>query len=344
MEKSKNSNLHAAKSAKNDEFYTQYSDIAEELKHYKEHFKGKVVYCNCDDPEWSNFWKYFHNNFRSLGLKKLIATHYAPGYDVSYAKIYEGGDDFNMDAGKTVDIYGNDGFAPGDFRSNDSIQFLEECDICCTNPPFSLFRPFISQLMEYENQFIIIGNMNAITYKEVFPLLKDNKVWAGYGFNLSMVYKSPYPNLLEANQKYVRSKGYDPEQGYVKVPAICWFTNLDINKRHDGLWHLNGKFDETKSHRYYEGFENDYPKFDNYDAINVNKVSDIPIDYPGVIGVPITFLDKYNPDEFKIIKFRKGNDDKDLCINGKCPYFRVLIQNKQPISKADDKKGERNGS
>lgn len=332
MEKPKNSNLHAAKSAKNDEFYTQYNDIAEELKHYKEHFKGKVVYCNCDDPEWSNFWKYFHNNFRSLGLKKLISTHYAPGFEVSYAKIYEGGDDFNMEAGTTIDIYGNDDYAPGDFRSDDSIQFLEECDICCTNPPFSLFRSFISQLMAYEKKFIIIGNKNALANKDIFPLVKNNKIWTGVrGFSGGMWFYAEYEGKTE---KIVDGKKV------INVPSI-WFTNLDITKRHDGLWHHNGEFDKTKAHTYYEGFEDFYPKYDNYDAINVDKTKDIPIDYEGVLGVPITFLDKYNPDEFEILGCSAYSCPTHfgcgaLYVNGKKTYTRILIRNKQPISKEDD--------
>ena len=177
----------------------------------------------------------------------------------------------------------------GDFRSEESIAFLKEADIVVTNPPFSLFREYVAQLMEYNKKFIILSNMNAITYKEFFPLIKENKVWAGYGFNMSMIYKTPYPNLLESNRRFVISKGYNPDEGYVKVPAICWFTNLDIDLRHE----------EMKLYKRYD--ERIYPKYDNYDAINVDKVDNIPEDYYGNIGVPITFLNKYNPDQFEII-------------------------------------------
>ena len=177
----------------------------------------------------------------------------------------------------------------GDFRSEECIGFLEEADIVVTNPPFSLFREYVAQLMQFKKKFIILGNMNAITYKEIFPLIKDNKIWTGYGFNKSIVYKTPYPNLLEANRKFVLSKGKNPDEGYVKVPAICWFTNLDIDHRHEGIIPYK-KYNET-----------DYPQYDNYDAINVDKVLDIPEDYYQNIGVPITFLDKYNPDQFEII-------------------------------------------
>ena len=303
-----NTNLHAAKNAKNDEFYTQYNDISEEIKHYKRHFQGKVVFCNCDDPESSNFWRYFHNNFRSLGLKKLIATHYAPGYEVSYAKIYEGGDDFNMEAGLTIDIYGNDDYAPGDFRSNDSIRLLEQADIVVTNPPFSLFRIYVAQLMEYEKKFIIWGNNNAITYKEFFPLVKENKVWLGYLANKTCYFQLS-DDYEKWDEKYTKQKNDGHKYG--KVPAISTFTNLDIDKRHDGLWHLNGKFDDTRAHYHYKGFEDKYPKYDNYDAINIDKVKDIPIDY-----VPCWFnCDKADTCEYAIKNQNIGAVSVDKTIN-----------------------------
>ena len=336
----KHDGLRAAKSAANDEFYTQYNDIANEIPHYRPHFMGKVVYCNCDDPTSSNFWIYFHNNFKSLGLKKLISTHYQKDTEPSYALIYEGGDDFNMKAGKTIEIVGNlseDGktfYTAGDFRSDACIELLKKADIVCTNPPFSLFRQYLAQLVEYNKKFLIIGNINAITYKEVFPLIKENQIWIGYKFNgkpMEFIVPDDYPLKGSVN-------GYLPDgRKYVGVGGTCWYTNLDIPKRHDGLWHKNGKFDNAKAHCYYEGFEDNYPKYDNYDAIEVSKTKDIPIDYPGVMGVPITWLDKYNPDEFEIIKFRKGDDGKDLCVNKKCPYFRILIRNRNPIRKEDDK-------
>ena len=347
----KNETLHAAKTAANDEFYTQYNDISNEIPHYRPHFKGKVVYCNCDDPTWSNFWIYFHNNFKSLGLKKLISTHYQKDTEPSYALIYEGGDDFNMEAGKTIEIVGNyseDGktfYTAGDFRSDACIELLKEADIICTNPPFSLFRQYIAQLIEYEKKFVIIGNQNAITYKEIFPLLKDDKMWLGYKTG-DMAFKVPDNSEPRATRFWIDEDG----QKWRSMGNICWFTNLDLAKRHDGLWHKNGKFDNAKAHCYYEGFEDNYPKYDNYDAINVDKTKDIPIDYPGAMGVPITWLDKYNPDEFEILdardyalndRQRKKNTylikDKDGAINGKPTYARIVIRNRNPIRKEDDK-------
>lgn len=342
----KNESLHAAKTAANDEFYTQYNDISNEIPHYRPHFKGKVVYCNCDDPTWSNFWIYFHNNFKSLGLKKLISTHYQKDTEPSYALIYEGGDDFNMEAGKTVEIVGNysvDGktfYTAGDFRSDACIELLKEADIVCTNPPFSLFRQYIAQLFEYEKQFIIIGSKNAITYKEVFPLIKDNKMWIGAGFSGGNAYFG-VPKDADVTQY---AKGvYDSETKLVHFRNVTWFTNLDLAKRHDGLWHKNGKFDNAKAHCYHEGFEDNYPKYDNYDAIEVSKTNNIPIDYPGVMGVPITWLDKYNPEEFEIVGLDRYTAPKEvlvggrLAVKGKSTYARILIRNRNPIKKEDDK-------
>ena len=320
----KNANLRKADKEKNDEFYTQLSDIEKELKHYKHHFKDKVVFCNCDDPEHSNFWLYFSLNFEELELKKLIATHFdkeKPSYKLEMWRDSAG----VHSSIKTLR-------ENGDFRSAESIALLKESDIVVTNPPFSLFREYVAQLIEYEKKFVILSNMNAITYKEFFPLLKENQVWAGYGFNLSMIYKTPYPNLLESNRKYVKAKGYDPDAGYVKVPAICWFTNLDIDKRHENLI------------LYKRYTPSEYPKYDNYNAINVDKVTDIPIDYYGVMGVPITFLDKYNPDQFEIINgmnrymivgeeklnARIKEERSHLCkIGENTTYFRVLIKRKK---------------
>lgn len=361
----KNKNLRNAKKNAKDEFYTVYKDISAECSHYRKHFPGKVVYCNCDDPTWSNFWRYFHNNFKSLGLKKLIATHYAPGEEESYAMVYEGGNDFHMEEGKCIPIHADEGFlekedayCAGDFRSKDCIALLEESDIVVTNPPFSLFRQYVTQLMEYEKHFIIIGNQNAITYKEIFPLVKENKIWWGASIHSGdrMFY---VPDNYELN---AAGCGID-ENGrkFIRIKGVRWYTNLDIKMRHDGLWHRGGKFDQTIAHKYYEGFEWRYLKYDNYDAINVDKTKEIPIDYSGVMGVPITWLDKYNPDEFEIIGFfnnyspetadvSKGQIYGDPVhvesttslfrgpvINGKAKYFRILIQNKNPIAKADDK-------
>lgn len=308
-----------------------------------------MVYCNCDDPTWSNFWRFFHNNFRSLGLKKLIATHYAEGEKDSYAMVYEGGNDFDMELGQSIPIHSDDGFpeegyCAGDFRSKDCITLLEESDIVCTNPPFSLFRKYVTQLVEHDKNFIIIGNQNAITYKEIFPLLKGNEMWLGYHCG-DMSFTVPADSEPRATRFWIDDNG----QKWRSMGNICWYTNLDIKKRHDGLWHLGGKFDQTLAHKYYEGFEWKYPKYDNYDAINVDKTKEIPIDYPGVMGVPITWLDKYNPDEFEIIDINphffmmveQGLPKiKQLTLKNvgrKDPYARILIKNKNPINKADDK-------
>lgn len=292
-----NANLHKAKNEKNDEFYTQLSDVAAELKHYKDHFRGKIVFCNCDDPTWSAFWKYFHLNFGKLGLKKLVSTHYdrvAPTYKMEY----EGGDDDNIETGVKTPLEGN-----GDFRNQECLDLLDECDIVVTNPPFSLFREYVRVLMEYGKKFLIIGNMNAITYKEIFPLIKDNVLWLGCrGFNRDMYFDVPddYKQYLLDNKK--EGSAYKVAGGVVmgRLASACWFTNLDHVKRHEKLVLWKQYTPE------------DFPKYDNYDAINVDKVQNIPIDYDGVMGVPITFLDKYNPEQFEIVAFRKGDDGKDL--------------------------------
>lgn len=266
----KNDNLHKAKDAKNDEFYTRIEDVAEELRHYKKHFAGKVVFCNCDDPTWSAFWRYFHLNFAELGLKKLISTHY-DRTEPTYKMEYEGGDDNDVEVGVKTLLEGN-----GDFRSKECLDLLDECDIVVTNPPFSLFREYVSTLIQHGKKFLIIGNKNAITYKEFFPLLKENKVWIGYS--------SP--------------SEFDTPNGMTKkINGLTrWFTNLDIQKRHEKLilWkHFTPE---------------EYPAYLNVDnAINVDSVDNIPFDYYGIIGVPITFLSKYNPDQFEIIGI-----DKDL--------------------------------
>lgn len=269
---SRNDNFSAAKRAKNDEFYTQREDIGAELLHYMPHFKDKVVYCNCDDPDKSEFWKFFESVFDKWGLKKLIATHYNPGAE-SYS--YEIGADHRVV--KTL-LPCN-----GDFRSAACVELLKEADIVVTNPPFSLFREYVALLMKYEKKFLIIGSMNAITYKEIFPLLKDNKIWLGYH----------HPKRFIQPDGTVRSFG-----------NILWYTNLDIEKRHEPL-------DLHENH--YIGNEDKYPKYDNYDAINVDKVADIPCDYYECIGVPITFLEKYCPEQFKIVGFTSGQNDFDEC-------------------------------
>ena len=292
-----NANLHRAKNEKNDEFYTQLTDVAAELRHYKDHFRGKIVFCNCDDPTWSAFWKYFHLNFSVLGLKKLVSTHYDRN-EPTYKMEYEGGDDNNIEVGVKTPLEGN-----GDFRNQECLDLLDECDIVVTNPPFSLFREYVKTLMEHGKKFLIIGNMNAITYKEIFPLIKDNQIWLGNrGFSKDMYFdvSEERKAWLLANKK--EGSAYKIIDGVVmgRLASACWFTNLDHTKRHEKLvlW------------KHYTSEE--YPKYDNYDAINVDKVSDIPIDYDGVMGVPITFLDKYNPEQFEIVAFRKGDDGKDL--------------------------------
>ena len=329
--------LRKAKNAKNDEFYTQLCDIENELKHYRNDFKDKVILCNCDDPYESNFFKYFAMNFNAFGLKKLIATCYETSPIVNTQLSFFPDDEkiVNVEnAGKKahkieitevtdlngdgrvdlldVEIIIKNSVTPllgdGDFRSEECIELLKEADIVATNPPFSLFREYVAQLIEYDKKFIIIGNKNAITYKEIFPLLKNNKMWLGYGFNGGNAY------FAVAKEVHYADGVYNKNTGLVKFRNCCWFTNLDTQKRHEDLLLYKPYSPE------------EYPEYDNYEAINVDKVSDIPCDYDGVMGVPITFLDKYNPKQFKIVKFRKGNDDKDLSVNGKCPYFRILIR------------------
>lgn len=274
----KNKNLHAAKRAKNDEFYTQMVDIENELKYYKDRFKGKTIFMNCDDPEESNFWKYFHLNFEFFGLKKIISTHYLENQK-SYMLEYEGGNDVDTSVGVKTNLEGD-----GDFRSEESINLLKESDIVITNPPFSLYRTYVAQLIEYEKKFIIMGNQNAITYKEIFPLIKENKIWLGVNTNKTIEFQVP------DNYDHTKNGRIDVNGNkYVKVPAISWFTNLEHYKRNEEiiLW---------KSYN-----EEDNPKYDNYDAIEVSKVKEIPEDYYGVMGVPITFLNKYNPNQFEIL-------------------------------------------
>ena len=335
-------NLDRAKEAKKDEFYTQLADIENELKHYRQHFRGKTILCNCDDPYESNFFKYFANNFNAFGLKKLIATCYngSPvqgselmldfgdfqdepkkiAYKVEITEVTDANGDGRIDLADVRHLMQNDKNVlstlkeNGDFRSKECIELLKEADIVVTNPPFSLFREYVAQLMAYEKKFLIIGNMNAITYKEIFPLIKNNQLWLG-------------PSITSGDRKFWVPDDYElraagcgiDETGrkFIRVKGVRWFTNLDHKKRHEEL---------ILFHQY---SPEEYPKYDNYDAINVNATNDIPVDYDGAMGVPITFLDKYNPEQFEIIRFRKGNDEKDLSINGKCPYFRILIRKKK---------------
>lgn len=306
--------LTKAKKNKNDEFYTQLSDIEKELKHYKEYFKNKTIYCNCDDPRESNFFKYFYLNFEFLGLKRLICSCYKNQNIDLFSKNesdnavwieYEGnGNIENFDNIKVNNFKDN-----GDFRNKESIELLKKADIVVTNPPFSLFREYIAQLMEYNKKFILIGNTNALTYKEIFTLFQENKIQTGNtNFNVGMFFQVP-----DYFKKFTKE-----EEGkkFVRVSTSCWFTNLPV-KRHNDFIPLYKKYNKEE-----------YPEYENYDGINVDKVSEIPKDYNGVMGVPITFLDKYNPEQFEIIGFRKGNDNKDLRIKEKSLYFRMLIKRK----------------
>jgi len=260
-----NANLHKAKDAKNDEFYTQLTDVSKELMHYKQHFKDKIVLCNCDDPTWSAFWKYFHLNFSALGLKKLISTHYDKN-EPTYKMEYTGGDDNDIEVGVKTPLEGN-----GDFRNQECLDLLDEADIVVTNPPFSIAREFyIPLLFEHNKKFLIIGDLNWVSYKGIFPLLKDDVMWLGY---------NNVPSFVQ------------PDGTIKKFGNKLWFTNLDHEKRHEKLI-LWKKYSSE-----------DYPKYDNYDAIEVSKVSDIPCDYDGNMGVPITFLSSYNPEQFEIVGF-----------------------------------------
>lgn len=355
-----NKNLNAAKEAKKDEFYTQLTDIENELKHYRQHFRGKVILCNCDDPYESNFFKYFANNFNAFGLKKLIATCYngspITGQELPLFAIDEEGNEkkvaYKVEITEVTDVNGDGRIdladvryllqndknvlstlrENGDFRSRECIELLKEADIVVTNPPFSLFREYVAQLMKYEKKFLILGRMSALHYSEIFPFIKNNKIWLGFGFNLSMVYKTPYENTNEANQKFVKAKGLDPNDNYIKVPAITWYTNLDHKKRHEHLI----------TFRVYS--PDDYPSYDNYDAIDVDEVVNIPKDYKGIMGVPDTYLGQHNPDEYELIgigsgklassigvkRNYRGRTDLAFTVNGqhKCPYSRILIKKK----------------
>jgi len=373
-----NSQLTKARRAKNDEFYTQLTDIEKELRHYRRHFEGKVVLCNCDDPFESNFFKYFVLNFNRLGLKKLIATCYTGSpianqqlsifdvigkeddnsnkpYKAIVTKVYDktgdGGVDmfdvaelFKSGENQLSELQGN-----GDFRSAECLSLLAEADIVVTNPPFSLFREYVATLIEYGKKFVIMGNKNAITYKEFFPYLMNNKIWAG-ATSLNGGRWMIMPRAVEVESK--KAKTNEHGEIILNVAGVCWFTNLDIKKRHDSLIMIK---------RY---SPDEYEKFENMDgAINVDKVVDIPMDYPGVMGVPVTFFEKYNPDQFEIVgcadadivpdewkgmsqkfvdlyylqgntgSYKQGN--RLACYishagEAKVPFKRVLIRNKHP--------------
>lgn len=293
-----NKNLNKAKEAKKDEFYTQFEDINNELKHYCEHFRGKTVLCNCDDPRVSNFFTYFAYNFEFLGLKKLITTCYKSQNIDLFSQnqseqavylIYEGDKNGNHtpDANEigVMPLKGN-----GDFRSKECIELLKEADIVVTNPPFSLFREYVAQLIEYDKKFLIIGHQNAITYKEVFPLIMNNQIWLGYGFKGGAGhFISHYEDTATAGNH---------RDGMIRVSGVTWFTNLEIKKRHEDII------------LYKQYTAEEYPTYINYNAIEVGKTADIPLDYDGIMGVPITFLDKYNPSQFEILG--KSSDIADM--------------------------------
>ena len=381
-----NANLHKAKDAKNDEFYTQLTDVAKELMHYKAHFKDKIVLCNCDDPTWSAFWKYFHLNFAELGLKKLISTHY-DREEATYKMEYAGGNDNDIEVGVKTPLEGN-----GDFRNQECLDLLDECDIVVTNPMFSLFREYVSALMEHNKKFIIWGNNNAITYKEFFPLLKNNEVWLGYTANKTLVFRIPdsYAKWDEKETQKMNDGNH-----YAKVPAISVFTNLDIEKRHEKLILWKNYTPE------------EYPTYDNYNAINVNKVSEIPCDYceswgvtdeelerldasewevvrttgdlhyiipakdtelrkmmsgqaagykkaiekelgkaiylEGAMGVPITFLDKYSPEQFEILGLLQSSTDQQAGIPN-LRYYNEFKEMRQDMSFTGASGGKANGN
>jgi len=319
--------LQKAKKSKSDEFYTQLCDIESELQHYKRHFQNKVVFCNCDDPRISNFYNYFASTFNELGLKKLVTACYQKQErDLFNTTNTKKGFFFEYSELNTpIEIREFKG--DGDFRSPESIELLKQSDIVVTNPPFSLFREYVEQLVRYDKRFLIIGNINAITYKEIFKLIKENKAWLGINLGRGISgFIVPEHYELYGTEARIDSFG-----NRIVSPNNClWLTNLDNFKRHEDIQLTNR----------YLGNESKYPKYDNYDGINVDKTEDIPLDYDGHIGVPITFLHKFNPDQFEIIKFRKGNDGKDLSIDGKSPYFRILIRNKRVknISQEESKK------
>lgn len=349
-----NSKLHVAKNNKNDEFYTQYADIKNEINAYLEYdenlFKNKTVLLPCDDPEWSNFTKYFALNFEKFGLKKLISTSYAvpnkyqmygqidlfdnsdliknspnfdPINDKNKGKIFtltRKNKKVNIDDLKWEYLEGD-----GDFRSEEVKKLRDESDFIITNPPFSLFREFVSWIIETNKKFTIIGSKNSITYKEIFPLIKNNKIWLGDGFNNgNAFFKIPRSSNLNFAKGVLES-----ESSIVKFRNCSWFTNIEHGRRHQSLT-LMTKADNIKFSKHKEIKNIGYQKYDNYDAIDVPFVDAIPSDYDGVMGVPITFLDKYCPEQFEIVSFRKGEDGKDLVFTRERervqPYFRILVQ------------------
>ncbi|MCQ2270285.1 MAG: adenine-specific methyltransferase EcoRI family protein [Bacteroidales bacterium] len=322
-----NKNLNQAKNAKKDEFYTQLVDIENELKHYKEHFKDKVVLCNCDDPRVSNFFHYFSYNFEKLGLKKLITTCYKNQERDLFSQndseraiwLEYNGDKNNNRVPDPNEIGINYFQGDGDFRSKECIELLKQADIVVTNPPFSLFREYVAQLIEYEKKFVILGNQNAITYKEIFSLIKENRIWLGHCLSFAK-FKVPADYEERSTRFWIDETG----QKWRSFGNICWFTNLDIEKRHEDLILFKQYYPEN------------YPKYDNYDAINVDKTADIPCDYNGIMGVPITFLDKYNPEQFEIVGQMANTKIDEInfgypFIHKERKYARILIRRRHPV-------------
>tara|TARA_B100001123_G_C15237941_1_gene997930 strand:- start:250 stop:1272 length:1023 start_codon:yes stop_codon:yes gene_type:complete len=334
----RNKHLHKASKAKKDEFYTQLSDIERELKHYKKHFKNKIVYCNCDDPRVSNFFHYFSYNFEKLGLKKLITTCYKnqnmdlfSQNDSEQAIYLEYDGDKNKNHVPDPEKIGIKHLkGDGDFRSKESIELLKQADIVVTNPPFSLFREYVAQLIEHNKKFVIIGHQNAIKYNFIFKLIKNNKIWLGYGF------KGGAAHFINKHYDDYAAAG-DHKEGMIRVSGVVWFTNLDISKRHEDLI------------LYKQYNPKEYLKYDNFDAINVGKTKEIPLDYEELMGVPITFMDKYNPTQFEILGIFDDKREKSDAfiqgiptyvdeqhknyvgpvIKGKALYTRILIRNKK---------------
>lgn len=319
MAKTKNINLNKAGNAKEDEFYTKITDIEKELRHYKDFLRGKIVFCNCDDPETSNFWLYFRLNFYELGLKKLISTHYEvdkPSYKLEIVST-DSEEQLGLPEYIRTPLQQN-----GDFRSPECIEILKEADVVITNPPFSLFREYVNQLVEYNKKFIIIGRETAITNKDIFVYLRDGLMWLGYncGDMEFMV-----PDYYEPRETRYREEN---GQKYRSLGNIIWLTNIDIPKRHEDIIVFK-KYNPA-----------DYQKYDNYEAINVNKIVDIPADYDGIMGVPITLFHKHNPEQFEIIGLLAGNikglagipskSGKDgPYIDGKLKFGRILVRNKK---------------
>lgn len=363
MAKRTNTNLTNARVNKNDEFYTQMSDIEEEVRHYKDQLAGKTVICNCDDPYESNFVKYFILNFRELGLKKLIATCYdgspisatefgpyalfgedttatpkistakqvktlvSKAYKIEITEVKDFNNDGAIDLDDAKILLTQPGVVTlldgnGDFQSDECLALLDESDICVTNPPFSKLKEFITTMIQHNKKFLILANMNTFKAKELFPLFKQGSFWAGYKFNFQTIFQTPYKNVSADNREFVLKNGYDPEEGYTKVPGLAWFTNLDVASRHEEL--VLFKNYSPEEHLPFDT----YPK-----AINVDKVAEIPCDYFGQIGVPETFVGKHDPDQFVLLGILNGGRIPDLdfavpYVEGKKKFTRLIIKRK----------------